>query len=167
MSRGLLIFAGFIGLLALVVGLMVFLARGNDGPIEILAGGPFTSGELVENVSDWSFLSPYKTVELQTMSPPSSRVMWLVVHENRVYMLSTYMNTAFGKLWKRWPHQVEKDNRAVIRADGKLYELEMERITDGEQIAGVLERFNEKYKRDYTPETVSSGRTWLYELTAR
>jgi hypothetical protein len=35
-------------------------------------------------------------------------------------MVSGYMNTTVGRLWKQWPAQAERDGRAVVRIDALL-----------------------------------------------
>ena len=167
MSRGLAWFIGFILLIFVSIGTLLVLVRSADGPMEILSGGPFKTGELVTNVSDWSFLEDKMTVELQTMLPPRSRTMWLVVHENRPIVLSSFMNTATGKMWKQRPRRVEEDNRAIIRNDGKLYHFTLERLEVDDDTAAIMEKFNQKYATSYTSADVSEGNSWLFELKPR
>ena len=51
---------------ALLIALLLFGTRFADGPIEILAGGPFTSGEIVTGQEpDWSFVRDTPTIEFQ------------------------------------------------------------------------------------------------------
>ena len=59
------------GAVGVVVGLIVVLvvaSRFSDGPlVEMLPGGPFTSGEIVANPpSDWSFLAERPFVEFES-----------------------------------------------------------------------------------------------------
>ena len=166
-SRGLMWFAGIFATILGVIIVLLILVRSHDGPMEILSGGPFQTGELVTDVSDWSFMDDFAIIELQTMRPPRSRIMWLVVNEGRMYVISTYMNTHLGKAWKRWPRQLKKDNRAIVRADGKLYELILVRVSEGDIIPSVLDKFNGKYKTDFNVEMVDSGSSWLFELVPR
>ena len=167
MSRGLKWFLGFIITVVISVSAVLFLVRSHDGPMEILSGGPFQTGELVAVPSDWSFLADHTTIEMQTMRPTRSRTMWLVVHDNRLFVVSSYMNTAVGKIWKQWPTQLEENNLALIRVDGKLYELQLVRYTEGNFIENVITQFNEKYNTSYPSDTVETGSTWLFELTGR
>ena len=158
MSRGVMWFTGIvIAILAALVVLFIVI-RSHDGPMEIISGGPFQSGELIEDVKDWSFLDGFQTVEMQTMMPQRSRTMWIIVHDNRPYIVSSYMNTFVGKIWKRWPHKVEQDNRVIIRADGRLYNFALTRIQTGPLIEPVMEKFTEKYSR-IDPEDVRTGNT--------
>ena len=55
-------------LLLIVLGFVVLLigARFADGPVEIIAGGPFKTGELVEGPEpDWSFVRDIDEVEFE------------------------------------------------------------------------------------------------------
>lgn len=167
MSRGLKWFTTIILAIVVAIGVLLFMVRSNDGPMEIISGGPFQSGEPTTGTSDWRFLDEHMTVELQTMIPPRSRTMWLVVVDNRPFVLSNFMNSRVGKLWKKWPRTLEKDNRAIVRAQGKLYELKLVRTTEGEIIGQAMEHFNAKYRTNYTADNVTSGNVWLFELTAR
>ena len=167
MSRGTRIATIFFTVVLAAIFSLFFFVRFHDGPMEIISGGPFTTGEMVDPPSDWSFLEDRMTIELQTMIPPRSRTMWLAVHDERLFVGSNYMNTFIGKLWKQWPKTVARDNRALIRVDGTLYELQLVRITEGDEIEGIIDRFNEKYLAEFSLEGVENGGTWLFELRAR
>ncbi len=135
--------------------------------MEILSGGPFQSGELVTDVGDWSFMKNEMTVEMQTMVPPRSRTMWLVVYKNRPMIISSFMNTAIGKIWKKWPKGVEEDNRAIIRSHGKLYHFTLNRLSIDGDTQAILNTFNEKYDTSLTADDVTTGNSLLFELIPR
>ncbi len=100
-----------LGVLALVVG-----ARFADGPVAIVAGGPFKTGELRTGPEpDWSFAHDVREVEFQLVEPARSRVTWILEHDGRIYIPSGYMTTWWGKLWKQWPLEAERDGRAILR----------------------------------------------------
>ena len=166
MSRGLKWFIAITASLFTVIVLVLVLARYHDGPVGIISGGPFDTGEPVTGITDWQFLDDeFQTVELQTMEPPRSRTMWLVAHNGRPYVVSSYMKTAVGKVWKKWPRQLEKDNRAIVRADNRLYTFRLIRIpSDDAVVKPVVERLAEKYRVPLTVEDVETENTWLYEL---
>jgi len=167
MSRGLQWFIGLVLAIFVAIAILFYLIRFHDGPLEILSGGPFQSGELVESVEDWSFLSDELTIELQTMLPPRSRTMWLVVSDNRIFVISSYMNTKFGKVWKQWPHRVAEDSQAIVRVDSKLYEMRLIRHKQGDFVPQVLAKFGQKYGNKIDQTMVDSGSAWLFELVAR
>lgn len=166
MSKGLQRFIGLVVAIFIAIAILFYLIRFHDGPMEIISGGPFTSGELVAAPNDWSFLEEHLTVELQTMLPPRSRTMWMVVHDNRVFVVSNYMNTKIGKAWKQWPKKVAEDNRALVRLDSKIFDMRLTRHTEGDFIDPVLERFNAKYKTTLDRSAIDSGSSWLFELNS-
>jgi hypothetical protein len=74
------------------------------------------------------------------------------------------MNSRIGKLWKKWPHLVAEDNRALVRSKGLIYPFVLERRLEDPAMPAVLQRFNEKYRTDLTTENVTSNNTWVFEL---
>lgn len=159
------------GVFFLLVAIGLLGLRFSDGPIGILSGGKFTSGDLQATASDFSMLEGLDTVEFQTMDPATSRTIWLVVFETRLFLVSGYMNTSFGKLWKQWPSYLERDDSILIRADGRLYPQRLERLLDAPEIPAVMGRFAEKYNLgsvDTPPEAVRAmikkGDAWLFEV---
>ncbi|MBW1883986.1 MAG: hypothetical protein JRJ58_10690, partial [Deltaproteobacteria bacterium] len=132
MGTFLRILGGLLILLLLGVGGLLIGARFSDGPIEIIAGGPFTSGELVTGPEpDWSFVHDMQEVEFQLLEPARSRTTWIVEHEGKAYIPSGYMPTWWGRLWKKWPIEAEKDGRTLLRVGDKLYERQLVRIREG------------------------------------
>lgn len=161
-----------ISLAALVVAISVFLfsMRFSDGPLEIFSGGPFRSGVLTPAPDNWSFLKERDTIEFQTLEPNTSRTTWVASHEGRLFVVSGYMNTNYAKVWKQWPHYLLKDNRIILRVDGKLYEQRLERIMAGPEVIPVLNEFSRKYlggAEVTSPAQVSSGDTWMFEVLPR
>ena len=151
-----------------VVGLLV-VARFSDGPLEIVAGGPFTSGTVVEQHPDWSTIKDVNTVQFQLLDPAASRTTWLAVHEGRLFIPSGYMTTWWGKIWKQWPAQAEKDGRALLRVDDKIYEVQLKRILDDPAIEPVMAEISRKYAggQVFPRETFDSGYLWIFELLPR
>ena len=65
---------GLLALLVLAIVVVLVAARFADGPVAIVAGGAFTSGELVTGVEpNWSFVRGIQEVEFQLVDPPRSR----------------------------------------------------------------------------------------------
>ena len=157
-------------LLLVLLGALLVGARFADGPIAIIAGGPFTSGELVSGPEpDWSFVRDVREVEFQLLEPPRSRTTWILHHEGKAYIPCGYMTSWWGQLWKRWPAEAEKDPRVLLRIGDALYERQLVRIKDGPSVAPLLAELSRKYAggRDIPMEAVSSGSLWLYELAPR
>ena len=104
------------------------------------------------------------TIELQLLEPPRSRLIWVVEHEGKIYVVSGYMGSAIGRLWKRWPVEAERDGRAIVRIGGKRYQRTLVRIKTGSEVEGVTAEFSRKYRSAMTPATIEAGTTWLFEL---
>ena len=156
-----------LGVIVLAIGGFFVSMRFHDGPIEIWSGGPFKTGELAKAPDDWGFLTDRLTIEFQTMDPETSRTVWVGVYEGRLFIVSGYMTTGYGKIWKQWPYYIEDDDRVILRIDGKLYKQRLERIVDGPIIAPVVEEFGRKYNFQGSEEVVKSGYMWMFEVLPR
>lgn len=142
--------------------------RFADGPNRFFSGGPLVSGELHEGPEpDWSLTDDIQTIELQLLDPPRSRRIWIQGHDGKVYVFSGFMNTAVGRLWKRWPIQAERDGRAVFRIDGKRYERQLVRIESGPDLDGITSAIRDKYGYDVSRATVEAGDAWVFEAAPR
>ena len=169
------ILGGLLLVLVLAVVGLLTAARFHDGPFDgglaIVAAGAFESGELQTGPEepDWEFLRDYSIVEFQLLDPARSRTTWIMEHDGRIFIVSGYMNTVWGKIWKQWPKEAEKDGRAILRVDGKLYERQMVRIHEGDIVPPVLAELGRKYLggAEVPLEEVTSGSIWLFELLPR
>ncbi|MEE9255149.1 MAG: hypothetical protein V3U43_09445 [Pseudomonadales bacterium] len=168
--------------LILAIALFVFGMRFADGPYAIVAGGEFTSGERhLGPEPDWSFVSDRGEVEFQLLDPARSRTTWIVEHEGRIYIPCGYMNSTWGRLWKQWPIEAEEDGRAVLRIDGVLYDRQLTRIKDGDQLPFLLSELRRKYGQGGAPlsqeqqaqalaaglKRVADGSLWIFEMAPR
>ncbi len=161
-------------LIAMAIGVAGFFLsmRFADGPMGIVSGGAFSTGIAASAPTDWAFLEGRDVIEFQTLVPETSRTVWLVVYNTQLYLVSGYMNTDFGKVWKQWPHYIEKDNRIVLRIDGKLYQQQLKRLMTGDIIAPVMLKFSEKYQLsggsgEDIAAMIARGDTWLYQVSHR
>ena len=163
----------WLGILAaastVAVGVFFVGMRFHDGPIEIIAGGPFKTGEVTSAPDDWTFLTDRGEIEFQTMDPATSRTVWLAVHDQRLFVVSGYMTTGYGKLWKQWPHYLDDDDQVILRIDGKLYEQRLQRVLEGPDIVPVLNEFGRKYgfASNAPAATISEGHVWMFEVVPR
>jgi hypothetical protein len=170
MKTALKLVVGLLAALVLLAGGLAIGARFADGPLAIVAGGPFRSGEQVTGPEpDWSFARDVQEVEFQLVEPPRSRTTWILEHEGKIYIPSGYMTTTWGKLWKQWPFEALKDGRAILRIDGKLYDRQLVRIEDGPLLAPLTAELSRKYLggAEVGVEAVTSGYLWLFELAPR
>ncbi len=161
--------AGVIGVLVLLVVALVIGARFADGPIAIIPGGPLEAGELVTGAEpDWTFARDIAEMEFALVEPPRSRTIWLQVHDKKLYVVSGYMNTAVGRLWKQWPAQALQDARAVVRIEGKRYERQLVRILDDlPLLEAIAAEVNRKYGAPLRADMAASGDVWFFALPPR
>ena len=161
------------GTLALALSVFLLGMRFTDGPIAAFTGGPFSTGILAAAPTDWTYLTDRDLIEFQTMDPPRSRTVWLAVHEGRLFIVSGYMNSVPGAIWKQWPYYLEDDDRIILRIDGNLYEQRLERFMQGPEVVPVLSELFRKYfagggvtgNDSFTSaETVANGDTWMFEV---
>ena len=168
--------------LGLLVALFVFGMRFGDGPYGIVPGGEFASGQHYSGAEpDWVFVKDRQEVEFQLMDPERSRTTWIVEHEGRIYIPCGYMTSTWGRLWKQWPIEAEQDGRAVLRVDGVLYDRQLVRIKEGEQLPVLLSELGRKYLFGDAQlsaeqqaeglagglEQIADGTLWIFELTPR
>lgn len=168
-GRKLLTAVGVLLLIPLVaIGTLLVTSGYSDGGGVLFGGGKLVSGELVTGPEpDWSFAREVPTIELQLLEPPRSRVMWIVEHGGKPYVISGYMGSTIGRFWKRWPVQAERDGRAILRISGKRYERTLKRIKVGAEVEGIAAELRRKYQYQVTPADIEAGTTWLFELGPR
>ncbi len=162
------IFGGF-GVVVLLLVALSIVARFGDGPLAILPGGPLEAGELVRGAEpDWTFARDIMEMEFQLVDPPLSRTIWLQVHDKKLYVVSSYMNSPIGKIWKKWPAQALLDGRALIRIDGKRYERQLVRIlTDRPLLEAIGAEVSRKYGAPLTADMAKSGDAWFFAMEPR
>lgn len=161
-------FAGLAVVGALLIGGLMLLARFLDGPLGPIAGGPFESGTRhVGADPDWRFVADRETVEFQLLEPARSRTTWILVHDERIFIPCGYMDTDWGRAWKQWPIEAERDGRALLRVDDVVYPRQLQRIRSGRLIEPLVAELNRKYAVGATVAAVASGSLWLFELTPR
>ena len=156
------------GIVVVVLAFFV-VTRFTDGPMGIITGGAFSSGEVVSEEPDWRYVKDYDIVEFQLLDPARSRTTWIVEHDGRIFIPSGYMLSNVGKIWKQWPLQAEKDGRAILRVDAKLYPRQLVRINDDPVLPAVLAELSRKYANgaQIPVSEVSRGSLWIFELVQR
>ena len=118
-----------------------------DGPWGVVPGGSFAETSQPAP-ADWSFAKEYDTVEFQLEEPVSSRTSWIMEHNNRIFIPSGYMNSTVGKIWKQWPMHAEKNGNALLRIDGQVFEVRMQRTKEAAVLAPILSELARKYMGD-------------------
>ena len=154
--------------------------RFGDGPTGIVAGGAFRTGSVWTGPEpDWDALRDRDTVQFQLLKPARSRTTWVMVHDGRLFIPSGYMQSTWGRLWKQWPPEAERDGRARLRVDDTIYERQLVRITNDPALPAVVGELARKYlgappgtaHRQNTIDAalaqVASDALWIFELVPR
>jgi len=163
----------FLGILVLIplvaISTLAYKNQEADGPTILFPGGRLVSGSLHTGPEpDWSFADNIQTIELQLSDPISSRFVWVLPVNGKIYVASGYMNSILGRIWKHWAVQADEGNReAVIRINGTRYEREIIRIKQGLELDGVARVMTNKYGSPTTRQQIEAGNTWVFELTPR
>lgn len=171
---------GFVVLIFLVALVTLRFQYSNaDGPSILFPGGEMTSGELHTGPEpDWSFTDDIFTIDLQLNDPMASRRIFILESEGKIYVVSGYMRSFLGRLWKEWAFEAnEGNNEGVLRVNGVRYPRRLVRITEGDVLNGVAAKLATKYGgapapaseqviRD-TRASFESGDTWVFELQPR
>jgi hypothetical protein len=154
---------------AVAIGTLRYSKSSADGPSILFPGGELVSGELYTGPEpDWSFTNRVPTIELQLNDPPSSRLIWILESEGRIYVVSGYMSTWLGRLWKEWAVQADRgDGLAVLRINGIRYERQLIRITEGDVLDGIAAKLASKYRSPSSRQSIEAGNTWVFELAPR
>jgi hypothetical protein len=78
------------------------------------------------------------------------------------------MNSAVGRIWKKWPAQALTDGRAVIRIDGKRYERQLVRILDDDTLLeAIAAEVHRKYGVPLQAEMAATGDAWFFAVQPR
>ena len=152
--------------------------RNADGPSILFPGGEMTSGQLHTGPEpDWSFTDDIQLVELQLNDPMASRLIYVLEAEGRLFIISGYMTTTLGKLWKEWAFEADRgNNQGVLRVDGVRYPRTLVRIEEGDILDGVAAKLITKYGGApsasaqaiaATRAGIESGNSWVFELIPR
>jgi len=122
-------FAVLGGLLAVAVAIPVALAR-SDGPVLVFRGGPFRTGEPVafERV-DWLALDDALDLEIELVGARTSLTLWFSVSEGTLYVACDL--DCEGGMLTRWPSEVARDDRVVVRIDGRRVEGRLRAVPHG------------------------------------
>ena len=149
--------------LVVLTGILIFGARFADGPIALLPGGPFESGEMRPTPEDWGFATAMPEIEFE--SGGRSRTAWIVVDGVDAFIPAS---PAFPP-GKRWHKDALTDPAAVVRIDGVRYPVTLARVTpESPRFTQVLTKLAEKYSalpggKDADPAEAA----WLFELRER
>lgn len=121
-----------VGAVALLAGAVALWLPRADGPVFVFAGGPLRSGEWVElRGIDWNAADASHELELEIVGAGSSLTLWFSVDAGVPYVACD-LDCVDGRL-ERWPQSIERDNRVVVRIEGKRAEGRLAHVPHGSE----------------------------------
>ena len=170
----------FITLISLVaLGTLRAQRSGADGATIVFPGGEMIAGELHTGPEpDWSFTDDISTIELQLNDPISTRRIFILESEGKIFVVSGYMKSFLGKIWKEWAFDADEGNdEGVLRVNNVRYPRQLVRIKDGDVLNGVSAKLLSKYSGVASPVSaeaiaaaradIETGNSWIFELAPR
>ena len=175
--------AQFIGFIVLIGAISIATLRvqrsDDDGATVVFPGGEMIAGELHTGPDpDWSFTDDIFTIELQLNDPMATRRIFILESEGKVYVVSGYMKSFLGRIWKEWAFDADEGNdEGVLRVDNVRYPRKLIRIKEGDVLDGVAAKLAAKYNGAPTPVSpeiiaavradIEDGNSWIFELAPR
>ncbi|MFT7471045.1 MAG: hypothetical protein ACI8XU_000939 [Kiritimatiellia bacterium] len=171
---------GFVVLIgAVAIGTLRIQRSSADGATVVFPGGEMIAGELhMGPEPDWSFTDDIFTIELQLNDPMSTRTIFILESEGKIYVVSGYMKSFLGRIWKEWAFDADEGNdEGVLRVNNVRYPRQLVRIKEGDVLNGVAAKLLAKYSGVPTPVSaeaiataradIEDGNSWIFELTPR
>ena len=172
--------AGFVVLIgAVTIGTLRIQRSSADGATVVFPGGEMVAGELHTGAEpNWSFTDDIFTIELQLNDPMATRRIFILESEGKIYVVSGYMKSFLGKIWKEWAFDADEGNEeGVLRVNNVRYPRQLIRIKEGDVLNGVAAKLLAKYSGVPTPVSaeaiataradIEDGNSWIFELTPR
>lgn len=171
---------GFVVLIgAVAIGTLRIQRSSADGSTVVFPGGEMVAGELHTGPEpDWSFTDDIFTIELQLNDPMATRTIFILESEGKIYVISGYMKSFLGRIWKEWAFKADEGNdEGVLRVNNVRYPRQLVRIKEGDVLNGVAAKLLAKYSGVPTPVSaeaiaaaranIEDGNSWIFELTPR
>ena len=171
---------GFVMLIgAVTIGTLRIQRSSADGATVVFPGGEMMAGELHTGAEpNWSFTDDIFTIELQLNDPMATRRIFILESEGKIYVVSGYMKSFLGKIWKEWAFDADEGNdEGVLRVNNVRYPRQLIRIEEGDVLNGVAAKLLAKYSGVPTPVSaeaiataradIEDGNSWIFELTPR
>ena len=171
---------GFVVLIgAVAIGTLRIQRSGADGATVVFPGGEMIAGEIHTGPEpDWSFTDDVFTIELQLNDPMATRRIFILESEGKIYVVSGYMKSTLGKIWKEWAFDADEgNNEGVLRVNNVRYPRQLVRIKKGDVLNGVSAKLLAKYSGVPTPvpaeaiatarADIEGGNSWIFELIPR
>ncbi len=129
-----------------------------NGPLPFLSGGKL-EGAVQPAPTSWAFAEDFGVIQLETRpaDPYSVNIAYTVL-EGALYIYA-------GDTETEWVKHMNADPRVRFRLGDEIYELNAERVTDGDDIAAFAKAWVGHSSIHRDPMALDT--TWLYRLKAR
>jgi hypothetical protein len=143
-------------LLVAVAAGVVFSAC--NGPLPFLSGGRL-DGTVKPTPTTWAFAEDFAVIQLETRpaAPYSVNIAYTQL-DGSLYIYA-------GDTETEWVKHMNEDPRVRFRLGDDLYELQAERVTDGDEIAAFAEAWVSHSSIHRDPMELETR--WLYRLKGR
>jgi hypothetical protein len=164
---------------AVAIGTLRIQRSSADGATVVFPGGEMIAGEIHTGPEpDWSFTDDVFTIELQLNDPMATRRIFILESEGKISVVSGYMKSTLGKIWKEWAFDADEgNNEGVLRVNNVRYPRQLVRIKKGDVLNGVSAKLLAKYSGVPTPvpaeaiatarADIEGGNSWIFELIPR
>jgi len=128
----------------------------------MLPGGSFLGPSEPCDAAQWSNYASLEELEVEVRpEAPRSVTTWSVVYAGQLFVPADFLFPG-----KRWPHQVESDERVRVRARGRIFECKAQRVRDDALIAALRRAIAAKYALD--PEgRAATTEVWWFRILDR
>ena len=114
----------------------------GDGPWGMIPGGSFLGSSEPCRAAHWGDYTSLPELELEVYpEAPRSVTTWSVVYAGQLFVPADFLLPG-----KRWPHQVEADERVRVRARGRIFECRAQRVRDARLIEALRGTIAAKYE---------------------
>lgn len=132
------------------------------GPWGMVPGGRLRGPATPCNGIRWEAFAEAREVEVEVRPErPRSVTTWSVVHGGALYLPADFLTP-----WKRWPHQVEADERIRLRVGDGIFECRAERVRDEAVIEALRAAAAAKY--ELAPDgRAARAQVWWFRVAPR
>ncbi len=141
----------------LTVGVIVALSACSSDWVPFSGGA--LSGTSTSSPADWRTVAVTEVIQLETQpADPYSVKLWVVEAQGNLYVFA-------GASYSTWVEHIDANPNVRLEADGSIYELRAERVTDAAEFQVFAERWEAKYGR--RPRNENVDETYLLRLVPR
>jgi hypothetical protein len=133
-----------------------------DGPWGMLPGGRLEGEAFACKDGRWGSFASLRELELEVRpSRPRSITTWSIVWRGDLFIPADFLTP-----WKRWPQQVQADDRIRLRIAGQIFECRAERVDDEAWIEELRTATATKY--DLQPDgRAATLEVWWFRVVPR